>query len=396
MWNPKTEEDIRKAVGSGAIEESPIFDAKKELPKKNQEIAKDVAAMANDGGVLIYGIAEDAEGRPTILNPISLVNEPERIDSVVRTSIAEPPSIIISTIPTSVDPSKGYIVVHVPPSERAPHMVVVKGENRYYGRSAKANMPLTEGEVARLYERRQRLAVDRDALLNEEVLRAPLKPNPNFAYLHLLARPVMINEDMLNQVCRTGSPVNSILNVIIQSALEKDILKGTYSPYLRPQMNWIQRADGFIASYSNNIPTASDDPKSALTLQINFDGSGHLFCGRAGDTTGDTHRNILYFLPATVAGLVMSFISFLGGFYERANYIGMVDFGLALTGLKGSIPYTRYYVNEPYDCNEYRKTMRVSALILIDDNVNITRSLLMPLLNAMSQGRIDPFDIPQR
>jgi hypothetical protein len=52
MWIPKTEEEIVAAVMSGSLEESVIFDAKKELPeqKRNEDIAKDVASMANDGG----------------------------------------------------------------------------------------------------------------------------------------------------------------------------------------------------------------------------------------------------------------------------------------------------------------------------------------------------------
>jgi hypothetical protein len=137
MWVPKTEEEIINAVKGGFVEESPIFDAKKELPEKNQETAKDIAAMANDGGVLIYGIGEDVNGHPTILNPIPLANQPERITSIIQTSIAEPPFISITTVPTIHNPSVGYIIVVVPASERAPHMVIVKGEHRYYGRTAR-------------------------------------------------------------------------------------------------------------------------------------------------------------------------------------------------------------------------------------------------------------------
>ncbi len=63
MWIPKSEEEIVNAVNSDALEESAIFDAKVELPSKNIEIAKDIAAMSNDGGVIIYGIGEDENGR---------------------------------------------------------------------------------------------------------------------------------------------------------------------------------------------------------------------------------------------------------------------------------------------------------------------------------------------
>jgi len=56
MWIPKTEDELTTAVKAGAIEEGVTFDAKQELPSKNPELAKDVAAMATDGGVLLYGL----------------------------------------------------------------------------------------------------------------------------------------------------------------------------------------------------------------------------------------------------------------------------------------------------------------------------------------------------
>jgi predicted HTH transcriptional regulator len=59
MWIPKDEEEIRNALLNHSIEEGPSFDVKREIPKSNAEIAKDISAMAIDGGVLIYGIGED-------------------------------------------------------------------------------------------------------------------------------------------------------------------------------------------------------------------------------------------------------------------------------------------------------------------------------------------------
>ena len=146
--------------------------------------------MANNGGVLLYGVAEDDHERPTIPNPIPLAGQPERINNIVQTSIAEPRKISVSTIPTLDDRSKGYIIVVVPPSERAPHMV----GHRYYGRTPKGHTPLNEGEVARLYERCQRWEVDRDKLLEQEIARAPFSRNWKFAYLHLVAQPVSRTE----------------------------------------------------------------------------------------------------------------------------------------------------------------------------------------------------------
>jgi hypothetical protein len=51
--------------------------------------------------------------------------------------------------------SRRACVSSVPQSSRAPHQVTVGGDLRFYGRAAKGNRILTEGEVARLYRRRE-------------------------------------------------------------------------------------------------------------------------------------------------------------------------------------------------------------------------------------------------
>lgn len=391
MWIPKTEQEIVDAVTSGSLEESVIFDAKKEISSRNQEIAKDVAAMANDGGVLIYGIDEDTQGRPTVLHPIPLAGQPERITSIVQTSIAEPPRIVISTIPTAADPTRGYIVVVVPASERAPHMVVVKGDNRYYGRTATGNTPLSEAEVARLYERRQHWQVDREVLLTEEVERSPFPPHDGIAYLHLFARPVQHEEKFLERVIEPGQAVQGTLNNLVTQVAQPCLFPQSYAPDFRSPEQWLHRAEGFLCKLWE--PNRSDDPSAALYLQIDFDGSGHLFCGRAAERLEEK----FLFFPKLVAGNTTRFLALMGSLYFRADYVGMVDIGVAITGIKGSIPHTDNYrlrwSLSPYDQNEYRRTDRISALALNTEVYDIARKMLMPIFNAMSQARIDPFPI---
>jgi hypothetical protein len=62
------------AIKSGDLSETAIFDAKIAFPKrgKSRDLAIDVAAMANDGGTLLYGVGEDEHGRLTVPNPFEL------------------------------------------------------------------------------------------------------------------------------------------------------------------------------------------------------------------------------------------------------------------------------------------------------------------------------------
>jgi hypothetical protein len=100
--------------------------------------------MTPDGGVLIYGVAEDEHGRPTALRPFKLAGARERVDQISQSSISEPPEIDVRALECPNDPSRGYLVVVVPQSPRAPHQVIVRGEMRYYGRGATGNRRLTE------------------------------------------------------------------------------------------------------------------------------------------------------------------------------------------------------------------------------------------------------------
>lgn len=116
MWTPKSEREILAAIEAGDLTETANFDAKAALPAKgkSKDLAIDVAAMATDGGTLLYGIGEDDNDRPTALQPFRLAGARERVDQIVRTSISEPPDVQVREIPTNDDPSNGYLVVAIP------------------------------------------------------------------------------------------------------------------------------------------------------------------------------------------------------------------------------------------------------------------------------------------
>jgi hypothetical protein len=67
---PQTETEIVTAAGRPmGIVESMSSPAKLKLPGQNRDPAIDVAAMVNEGGILIYGVGEEANKRTTLLRP---------------------------------------------------------------------------------------------------------------------------------------------------------------------------------------------------------------------------------------------------------------------------------------------------------------------------------------
>ena len=199
VWIPPDTETIQRATADGSLEETHSFDGKREMPStdgKRVDLACDVCAMTVDGGVLLYGVDEDEAGRLVVDTPIDLGGAAERVDQIVQTGIAEVPLIRTRRYELPDDPSRGYLAVIVPRSARAPHMVIVKGRNRYYARGEKGHRVLGEAEVARLYARRGAWSVSDAALLADVVLARPSEAGPGPA-VHAFARPLAADDRLL-------------------------------------------------------------------------------------------------------------------------------------------------------------------------------------------------------
>lgn len=393
MWIPKDEQEIVSAMTNGSLEETLTFDAKREIPLKNIDTAKDVSALANTaGGILLYGVDEDSDGRLTVLNPIVLENQRERIDQIVRSSVDEVPRFTISRIETQTDTSKGYLVVVVPPSERAPHMVIVKGERRFYGRGETGNYILSQTEVGRLYERRRLVESNILPELEKAIEEAPLADNEEFAHLHIVARPVFPDDTILTKALSSGQSHKELLRVLVQSAADTSVYEDRYSPDFQQPSVWTRRPDGYFGRLQDASETSRRPDAYTLHLQINLDGSARLFCGRAADATGS--RGGKEFISTIVAGNTTRLLALLGDLYEKASYFGMVDVAVAVTGLNGSVlhrPRNPFSDLPRYEGRDYRRSSRSSAELLKESPKQVAAALLMPLLDAISQGTENPF-----
>ena len=87
----------------------------------------------------------------------------------------------------------------------------------------------------------------------------------------------------------------------------------------------------------------------------------------------------------------------LGGLYTAGTYLGPVDTGVAVTGLRGakssklSNNIASRYSLQPYERHEYRRTGRFPAAALNDDPRAAARKLVLPLTRAITGERYDPF-----
>lgn len=139
-WAPTTEQDLRLAVDDGLLTESHYLEAKRELEPgkaKNREHARDLASFAVDGGTIIVGLDENKTNGTFMVAPQPLDGLRERVEAIARTIPDPPLDVITEAVASEADASTGYLVIHVPPSAVAPHMV----DGRYLGRGAPGSGP---------------------------------------------------------------------------------------------------------------------------------------------------------------------------------------------------------------------------------------------------------------
>lgn len=147
---PDTLEHLRTLVEE-RTEEAFNLEFKRELPKsgQNEVIAKDLTALANtQGGLVLYGVDEDDEGRAKDLVPITLAGVPERLAQVAR--VVDGPLVVETwTIPESIPGGLGFVIARVPMSARAPHFV----QGTAWGRSSRNLYRLSRHEIGHLFAR---------------------------------------------------------------------------------------------------------------------------------------------------------------------------------------------------------------------------------------------------
>ncbi|MFE0142005.1 AlbA family DNA-binding domain-containing protein [[Kitasatospora] papulosa] len=133
--------DIEGLVGNVEAAETEDLDYKRDhyesSDKGKEELAKDVAALANHrGGVLILGMAE-AKGVPSLACGVDLDDHHlRRMRQVIANNTAPPVPYQPMLVPNPDAAGTGFLLLAVPRSPQAPHAVTAAPTKRFEGRSA--------------------------------------------------------------------------------------------------------------------------------------------------------------------------------------------------------------------------------------------------------------------
>lgn len=136
---------------------------------EKRDLAGDVAAMANTaGGVVILGVVDDEQDRAVDAPGVDISGgETRRMLQIIASGVSPMPHVEILTVPLTEDApadgddprdgeatERGYYVITIPRSRKAPHAVLVDKGLRYPRRNGSTTYYLSEAEVEAAYRDR--------------------------------------------------------------------------------------------------------------------------------------------------------------------------------------------------------------------------------------------------
>lgn len=194
-----TLEIIQKAIEEG-LEETADFDMKRVVPdlkadKSKQEVAKDIAAMANSGGGwIIYGVGEGATGIAESIHPCEwAAKEEQQMLNIAYTKI-DPPVVGLefNKISCGENSDKKLVLMHIPDSVDAPHFARAEKNNfSAPRRNGPHTKPMTYRDIERGFRERFQRGVEQEKTLQGYFEQATEALNPEQGvFLAIAAVPI--------------------------------------------------------------------------------------------------------------------------------------------------------------------------------------------------------------
>ena len=391
-WIPRSEHDLVSAAANGLLEETHYLDLKREIKPgggSNKELARDIAQFAVDGGTLLIGIAEVPGGHPE-LAPVALAGLAERIEQVAR-SIPDPPLPVECSVIRSADNAdQGFVLVHVPTSGLAPHMV----DGVYYGRGDKTRVRLSDAEVMRLHRGRVDADAAVDELVSAYVARDPVPADlRRQAHLFIVASPVAPRREMALHLTSGGSWQTDLLNLVARGGRIDATDQDRFAPDLFYAKDIARRHDGAALTYGLTRQRELASLQSErfdgdlLELEVSDQGTLRLMTTRLSDSVGSGDSEVLFetmmpILTRRVVGLACAMA-------DNVGYAGPWMLGVAATkiaGLQAFMEGGRWDFDAralPKDQDEYRRHTTATNAELLQTPGAVTERLVGRFLRSL-------------
>lgn len=206
----------------------------------------------------VIGVGEDKATGRFFLNPVGFAGLAERAEQVALERIHPRLTLRIRSISVPSDPTTGFVLIEVPTSPEAPHMV----DGRYYGRGDKTKTALDDQEVRRLFDRRARQREEFETILNDAVANDPTPEGLRTqAHLFVVAVPAHREADMLHDALQAATTtMGAWVYDTVRGAPSSNVSwpkHARFAPDLSSALHPSTRANGFGLS---TWPSAPDHP----------------------------------------------------------------------------------------------------------------------------------------
>ena len=380
-------DDLVAAVQAGALNESHWVECKEHIrakePGANRETAKDLASLTVDGGVLAIGVRDKKKNQP--LTDADVVGTDDDIDGLLKrlTHIARGTTVrpAIQIIPGPVlqhpdKPNRAALLISVPASASAPHMVA----GSYWGRDAQGKRTLDDVEVDRLFHQRRLRQEDFESRLR--ALSDTLDPfrggQRRLAHAYVVARPDLPAD---GSFMRALEDRNVLTNELI-SVWNSRQYRFESPSFL--QLDGDQpHPEGIARDFRVDQPSSGDDlghmhfEADHMRLFVGRDGSVQVASGRGSRPRIDGRPIVdVKFVAGVVHQVIMLAAQLAAG---RLAYTGTWTIGVHINNLAYSYGVQRPMfpdAGQPYATPEYTRVESTSTAAMIDDPVSIVDDLL--------------------
>ncbi|MEU8718339.1 hypothetical protein [Streptomyces sp. NPDC048663] len=343
---------------------------------------------------------ENKDSRTFELAPQPLNGLPEKIEQVARTIPDPPLTILTEEISAAANDGTGYLIVHIPASSVAPHMV----DNRYFGRGEKTKYQMGDAQVVELHAKRRNAEADTLLLLQKHMEDDPLRDVGRQSHLFLVAHPTAGRRDMCLPI--TGAQDwNVRMAKLIQRVQESEVLRSAlarqgFSPDLGDAHQGHRRARGVARSSSGLGPGRTYAPEGrwgdedVIELQLFEDGGLRLLMTRLSDSLSeprnpDATEQVIFDSAAVV--LTRQVLELLRLISEDVGYHGNWAMAVGANRLRGRRRYSRQSVfrsNQRYSEDTYEETTGVTMAELREAQGAVTLRLLGPLLRSLDSQEL--------
>lgn len=382
-WTPSSWQDVVDAAANGLLDETQWVELKEMLrtgKDANLELARDLAALAVDGGLLVVGI-QDQSGKAGEVVGTALVGLADRVDQVSRDRVHPPLIVRPIEVPDPDREGHGCLIVVVDASTEAPHMA----DGRYWGRGPTGKRNLGDADVRRLLDLNSRRREDFAQAFRDQIETGPLS-GPGC--LHVLLSPRAGRSGSLAQL--VDAP-HELMNLVANAA-QPDPRGWRIDSLMQSR----RRVAGIeLSNVDLNGPqsdTRSEFGYAFTVMSVRDDGQvGLTVTGIVGEqeVNGQIGR---WVSTDGIVSCTRQLLAVVAGLADLAGYGGSWDVGMAVTGLLDARPYredglrTRMY-GPSYPDAEYVGLSATTTTELVDQPNDVLGRLARPLLRVMGEER---------